>query len=621
MPNELRIASGEKVSYEGADYIITQVIDFKNVVAQKCGTKNFETLPIAHLKPTNAQLESHLSTKNPIEVATDKEWNKALDKKKIIDQLNMSGKRSGIEVVEAAKAAGVCRATIYNWKNRLETTGLLSDLLNEERDGGRGIGRLGPEIEAVIKTTIEEFHLKKRKSVVKTYEYLKQRCQNAGLKIPHINSLYKRVSWLSEYDKLAATKGKELAEQLCSPKPGMIIGADTLLSFVQIDHMFLDIEIVDDRDRKPIGRAWLTLAIDVFSRMVVGFYISLDHPSAFSAGMCIVNAILPKELWLHKLGVEAEWPCWGKMVTIHMDNAKEFRGKTIRRACQEYGIDPVFRVVKKPRYGAYIERYLGTVAEELKSLPGATFSSPDERGCYDSSGNAALTFSELEKYLANNIVGDYHQRMHSELNMSPIAKWHEGVFGTAQIPGRGLPPFVLDENRLRLDFMPYFEATIQSDGVQWEYIHYYDDVFRHWYRVMDPDHPMKSLNHRFHYHPRDISSLFFYDRKESRYFSIPYRDPSQPPMSKWERDSIRRKLHSDGVEKINEELIFATRKKNHALVEKAVEETKQQRRERQSTKNYRSSEKPKPEGVHKLPKDTPSPSIYTNIKPFDDLDS
>jgi putative transposase len=617
MPNELCIASGEKVSYEGAEYIITQVIDFKNVVAQKCGTRGFETLPISQLRPTNAQIESDLSTKNLMEAATDDEWNKALDKKKIIDQLNMSGKK----VVEAAKAAGVCRSTIYNWITRLENTGLLSDLLNEERDGGRGEGRLRPEVEAVIKTTIVDFHLKKRKSVVKTYEELKKRSMNAGLRIPNIKTLYKRVSWLSEYDKIAATKGKELAEQLCFPKPGRVIGASTLLSHVQIDHMFLDIEIVDDRDRKPIGRAWLTLIIDVFSRMVLGLYISLDHPSAFSAGMCIVNAILPKELWLHKLGIEAEWPCWGKMITIQMDNAKEFRGNTIRRACEEYGIDPLFRAVKKPRYGAYIERYLGTVAEELKALPGATFSSPDERGCYDSSGNAALTFSELEKYLVNFIVGDYHQRIHSELDMSPIAKWHEGVFGTAQIPGRGLPPFVLDENRLRLDFMPYFEATIQSDGVQWEYIHYYDDVFRHWYRVMSPENPRKSLTHRFHYNPRDISSLFFYDRKEKRYFSIPYRDPSQSPMSKWERDSIRRKLHSEGVKNINEELIFATRKKNHALFENAVEETKQQRRERQSTVNHKASIKPKPEGAHKLPKDTLAPSIYTDIKPFEDLDS
>jgi putative transposase len=331
--------------------------------------------------------------------------------------------------------------------------------------------------------------------------------------------------------------------------------------------------------------------------------------------------MLPKEPWLHKLGIDVEWPCWGKMVTIHMDNAKEFRGNMIRRACDEYHIDPVFRAVKKPRYGAYIERYLGTVANELKSLPGATFSSPDERGCYDSDGNAALTFSELERYLVNFIVGDYHQRMHSELNMSPIAKWEEGVFGTAQIPGRGLPPFILDKNRLRLDFLPYFEHTIQADGVVWDYIHYYDDVFRHWYGVMEPDNSRRSLKHRFHYNPRDISLLFFYDRKENRYFQIPYRDPSKPPMSKWERDASRKELSRKGIKNINEELIFATHEKNRKLVENAVKETTKERRERQRKINHTTSEKPKAERAHKLPNDIPAQSIYKDITPFDDVDA
>ncbi|OGU16317.1 MAG: hypothetical protein A2076_12325 [Geobacteraceae bacterium GWC2_53_11] len=159
MANELRIASGEKVSYQGSEYIITQVIDFKNVVAQKSGTRSFETLPISQLRPVETvQLKSNISTKSAMEAATDEEWNMALNKKSIIDPL-MRGKRSGIEVVEAAKAAGVSRATIYNWITRLETTGLLSDLLNEEHDGGRGKGRLEPELEAVISATIKDFHL------------------------------------------------------------------------------------------------------------------------------------------------------------------------------------------------------------------------------------------------------------------------------------------------------------------------------------------------------------------------------------------------------------------------------------------------------------------------------
>lgn len=624
MSSELRIASGERVIHDGTEYLITRLVDFKQVIARKCGTQQHVTLPIQELKPLASLEEGQVSKSvKAMPTVPEHKWNKAVEKMKIIEPLlaHPKGQRPLELLQAAANEAGVCRATIHNWINRFEDSGVTSALLDEDRNGGRGEGRLGDEQEKLIESAIKEFHLKKRKSVKKTFEELEKLFQNAGLKVPHVNTLYRRVSWISAYDKIAATKGKELAEQLCSPKPGLIINADTLLAMVQIDHMYLDIQIVDDRDRLPIGRAWLTLAFDVFSRCVVGLYVSLDPPSAHSAGMCMVNAILPKNKWLYKLGIDVEWPCWGKMKTIQMDNAKEFRGKTIERACKEHLIDPLFRVCKKPRYGAYIERYLGTVAEELKSLPGATFSTPDERGCYDSEGHAALTFSELEAYLINFIVGDYHQRIHSELSIPPLAKWREGVFGTAQIPGRGLPPILVDENRLRLDFSPYTERTIQSDGIQWGHIHYYDDVLRRWYNHKNPKHPKHSLLFRFHYDPRDISVLYFYDPKEKRYFRVPYRDPSQPPMSKWERDTARLKLRADGAAEVNETAIFSTRKKLRAISENAVKETKHQRRERQRRDIHRASTKPKAENPPLPTSSSPAPSAYTNVEAFDDLDA
>jgi putative transposase len=42
---------------------------------------------------------------------------------------------------------------------------------------------------------------------------------------------------------------------------------------VQIDHTEIDIIVVDELTRTPLpGRPWLTLAIDVFSRVVTGLH-------------------------------------------------------------------------------------------------------------------------------------------------------------------------------------------------------------------------------------------------------------------------------------------------------------------------------------------------------------
>ena len=50
----------------------------------------------------------------------------------------------------------------------------------------------------------------------------------------------------------------------------------------------------------------MTVVIDVYSRMVLGFAIYLEKPSAFAAGLAIAHAVLPKEDWLAGVGVQAE---------------------------------------------------------------------------------------------------------------------------------------------------------------------------------------------------------------------------------------------------------------------------------------------------------------------------
>ncbi|WP_220447802.1 hypothetical protein [Nonomuraea diastatica] len=77
-----------------------------------------------------------------------------------------------------------------------------------------------------------------------------------------------------------------------------------MLQQVQIDHTPVDLEVVDERHRLPIGRPYVTAAIDVASRCVV----TLEAPSALSAGLCLAHTVCDKRPWLERLGVEAVWP-------------------------------------------------------------------------------------------------------------------------------------------------------------------------------------------------------------------------------------------------------------------------------------------------------------------------
>jgi hypothetical protein len=75
--------------------------------------------------------------------------------------------------------------------------------------------------------------------------------------------------------------GRVIAEPAQKPKSQNGEALDTILpiSMVGIDHTLLDACIIDERTHNLIGRPWLTLALDLHSRFVVGMHLSMDKPN------------------------------------------------------------------------------------------------------------------------------------------------------------------------------------------------------------------------------------------------------------------------------------------------------------------------------------------------------
>jgi putative transposase len=298
-------------------------------------------------------------------------WETATSRFEAIRPLLESEKLTAASVNQRAAALRLHQATLYRWLRIYQAGGTMSALLPHKSGARAGQRRLSPEVEAIIDAVIADRYLTKqrRKSEQIAREIL-LRCRRAGFEAPHPTTVRRRIARIPEQVKVEKRIGKRTAQQRFNPIPGAFPGTDYPLQVIQIDHTPLDIILVDDLHRLPIGRAWLTLAIDVFSRMVAGFYTSFDPPGALSVGLCLVHAILPKDLWLAKYGIHTKWPIAGIMDTVHCDNAKEFRGNMLERATANYGIQLQFRPVKKPQYGGHIERLLGTFAQEIHSLPG-----------------------------------------------------------------------------------------------------------------------------------------------------------------------------------------------------------------------------------------------------------
>lgn len=572
-------------------------MDLETILVKDQETGKSEQARLSEIKPISNITEIERKQGLELSLIDQEDWN---DVEGWVERLRplLSEPNLSVEMVKkVAIEAEVHISTIYRKLALLRDAGRASVLTKGKSDGGKHKSRLAPDVEATIESTIDDFHFnkqKKKRSKKETIEEIKRRLQNAKLAPPHDNTLYNRITTAIRKKKAGSGSGPTIDTATQVTFPGHLPDAEYPLAVVQIDHTPLDIIVVDDVYHLPVGKPWLTLAIDVFSRAVLGFYISLDPPGNTGTGQCIVHAILKKEVWLAGYDIQNPWPCWGVMSLIHVDNAGEFRGDMLKRACKEYSIDLKFRPVKKAHYGAHIERLLGTFLKEIHTLAGTTYSNPEERGEYDSEKHADMTIGGLERWLALFITGVYHQREHSALLTSPIDQYEKGIFGTEEILGRGFPLDILDEDRLRLDLLPAIRRTIQEYGAMIGEIHYYHRVLNRWAKaVEDPRNPKKKRKFIFKRDPRDISVIYFYDPELQQFYRIPYRDTSHPPMSIWEYREVRRRLKTQGKKKVNESMIFETYAQMRIIEEEEARKSKAARRSQQRRRLHQQSTKPK----------------------------
>ncbi len=619
-PHQLSLAVGSMITSAGRDYVIVAVADLNKLLVKDVETGASVLLTIGAVGPPRTISSETTSEKVEIDLSRipADDWTIAEQRRQWLKPLLADQSLYGTSTAtQIAADAGVNRATVYRWLDAFRRTGLLSSLLpmRGRGGGGRGGRRISAEVELMIQDVIETFHDTDQKpTIAETVLEIRRRCGNAGLRLPAINTIRQRLKQTSGRERTLRRLGEAAAYALHDPIKGSIPDADWPLATVQIDHTLLPVIIVDDVHRKPINRAWFSLAIDVNSRVALGMCLSLDSPSSMSAGMCIVSAILPKEAELRRLGFTDPdlWPFWGVMDLIHMDNAKEFRGIMLKLACHEYGIDIKFRPVKKPRYGAHIERLMGTVSQGLKSVKGSTFSGPDEKGEYDAEGNACMTLAETERWLTL-FFARYHREVHAGIGMRPIDKYREGLLGTKKKPGRGLPALRLDEEALRIHFTPSIERPVLGYGVLIDYVHYYHDVLRPYINTPHPEFPKHKKKFRFYRDPRDISQIYFFDELSGRFCAIPYRDTSHPPTSIWELRKAQGEARARNIDPENEALVFAILNEQRALEAAAAAKTKVARREQQRrvehAKQREDRKRTMPTVSQALPPSAPPPMI------------
>lgn len=426
-----------------------------------------------------------------------------------------------------------------------------------------------PLVESLIGSAIDEVYLvREASSISAVVRRCAQLAREANVAAPSYAAINARIKARDPMQLAVKRHGshRALAEQARS-----IRGLETTypLEVVQIDHAIIDLMVVSPLTRQVIGRPWITLAIDVFTRCIVGYHMSFDTPDQTSVALTLEHSCLPKEKWLRSIGLEdkVKYPIFGKMSRIAWDNAKTFKTRSLLAQCERYGIEVLSRPVRKPHYGAYIERYIGTMMGAVHLLPGTTFSNSKQRGDYASEKRATLSFPELERWLALEIAGVYHNSPHGGLGgRTPIQAWEQSW--TTQQGVIRFPPIVGDPRDFTLGFLPAFDRKVSRAGIQLHSLHYWDPALTPF--IND------GIEHRVHFSQRDLSKVFLYVGGD--YVDVPLQDRSRQPFSLWELRDIRSHLRKEGKKAASESELFDALELQREILLKAAKTSKMARR-------------------------------------------
>jgi putative transposase len=187
----------------------------------------------------------------------------------------------------------------------------------------------------------------------------------------------------------------------------MVFGAG---SSYQIDSTLDNCHLVLSLNRnKSIGRAYVYIVRDVYTRMITGLYVTLDPPSYITACMAIENSTMDKVEFCKRYDIhikKEDWPCDNLAILFMADNA-ELVGKKAKAIVEGLGSTLTYAAAGRGDGKAIVERGFRLIQNRSKSLlnkKGGVDRNFGKRTGTDSRKYSRLTLRELYRILIHLIL-------------------------------------------------------------------------------------------------------------------------------------------------------------------------------------------------------------------------
>lgn len=405
LPGTLDITVGARLTYDQQPYTVIMVGGSKVVLQsddKRSVEVSLETLESLALQHDVVMADGSVPTAPPVRLSdfTEAELRAALERRTELEHVTRPNRsqRRHLKALAIAKLNG---------------TDELVALIPRLQQRGNRTPRLSAEQEGALEKVIREAYLiSSAPNAQHCHLKLKTLCASLGIKAPSYPTLIKRIKARSPKESDLARHGKRVAYQNAEFVPVLYVDTPVhgsrAFQYVHMDHTELDIELVSLKTGKVLGRPWLSLAIDAFTRRIVGFYLSYDPPS-YRSNMMLLRDIVRRYRRLPQF--------------IVVDNGADFRSEDFKRVTELMRIHVRYRPSGQPRHGAVMERIFGRAhTEYIHNLAGNTKALKEVRrttGKFLPSRLAEWTLSYLYYGLEYWAFTYYDTAEHSTLGLSP----------------------------------------------------------------------------------------------------------------------------------------------------------------------------------------------------------
>lgn len=388
------------------------------------------------------------------------------------------------KLLMAFQSGGVCAErnvsirTLYYWQAKFKAaveqcgSGFIGLLPDKSSRGNRG-NKLPSEVIAFTEEYIAtNYEVPKQPNRHSIWCELIKACNERGVIAPSYQTFCRMVRTRSIHRQQVKRLGKRggyksetfyFELNLKTPRHG-----DRPFEIGHIDHTELDVELVCSQTGENLGRPWLTLLIDAYSRLVLAFCLTFDRPS-YRSCMMVMRECVRRHQRLPQILV--------------LDGGREFRSTYFESLLAFCNITPKTRPPSKARFGSVCERIFG---------------STDTRFIYNLAGNTQLTKTNVRfvtkevnpKNLAAWALGDLHELMseyfyevYANLDHPTLGQSPKAAFLAAQVrSGKRENRFIAnDENFFMLSLPSTAKGTarvVPGRGVKINYIYYFCEAFR-----------------------------------------------------------------------------------------------------------------------------------------------